>query len=339
VIAERLTAQLLAGQPARDPVAVAERLLALQGQDGRGVRLAVRARSTGLTTADFDRALGPERALLITWLNRGTLHLVRSEDYGWLHTLTAPRLDTALARRLGQEGVSRSQAERAVRTIARALGEDGPRTRAQLRERVAGTGVRTDGQAMIHLLALASLRGIAVRGPMISRQHAYVLVDDWLGPQPRVDRARALAELARRYLIGHAPADERDLARWSGLPLRDARAGLQTIASELVQRENGLVSLRTVQVAMGSPPAPKLLGAFDPVLLGWVSRAPLLAEHERALVSGGVFRPFALAGTRAVALWRLVGSEVILEPFGRLSKATTAALRRDAKDVRRYLEL
>jgi DNA glycosylase AlkZ-like len=339
VIAERLTAQLLAGQPARDPVAVAERLLAVQGQDGRGVRLAIRARSTGLTTADFDRALGPERTLLITWLNRGTLHLVRSEDYGWLHTLTAPRFDTALGRRLGQEGVSRSQAERAVRTIARALGEDGPRTRAQLRECVAGTGVRTDGQAMIHLLALASLRGIAVRGPMIGRQHAYVLVDDWLGPQPRVDRARALAELARRYLIGHAPADARDLAKWSGLPLRDARAGLQTIASELVQREDGLVSLRTVQVAVGSPPAPKLLGAFDPVLLGWVSRAPVLGEHERALVSGGVFRPFALAGMRAVALWRLVGAEVILAPFGRLSKATTAALRRDAKDVTRYLEL
>ena len=338
MIAERLTAQLLAGQPARDPVAVAERLLAVQGQDGRGVRLAIRARSTGLTTADFDRALGPKRALLITWLNRGTLHLVRSEDYGWLHTLTAPRLDTALARRLGQEGVSRSQAERAVRTIARALGEDGPRTRAQLRERVAGTGVRTDGQAMIHLLALASLRGIAVRGPMIGRQHAYVLVDDWLGPQPRVDRSRALAELARRYLIGHAPADERDLAKWSGLPLRDARAGLQTIASELVQREDGLVSLRALQVTIGSP-APKLLGAFDPVLLGWVSRAPLLGEHERALVSGGVFRPFALAGTRAVALWRLVGAEVILEPFDRLSKATTAALGRDAKDVTRYLEL
>jgi uncharacterized protein YcaQ len=339
VIAERLTAQLLAGQPARDPVAVAERLLAVQSQDARGVRLAIRARTRGLTSADFDRALGPERALLITWLNRGTLHLVRSEDYGWLHALTAPRLHAAVARRLDQDGVSRSQAQRAVRTIARALGEDGPCTRAQLRERVAGTGVRSDGQAMVHLLALASLRGITVRGPMIGRQHAYVLVDDWLGPQPRVDRARALAELARRYLRGHAPADERDLAKWSGLPLRDARAGLQAIAPELVQREDGLVSLRSAQVSVTSPAAPKLLGAFDPVLLGWASRAPLLGEHERALISGGVFRPFALAGRRAVAVWRLAGAEVILEPFGRLSRANTMALRRDAEDVTRYLEL
>ena len=49
VLAARLTAQLLAGAPARDPVAVAERLLAVQGQDPRGARLAVRARTEGLT--------------------------------------------------------------------------------------------------------------------------------------------------------------------------------------------------------------------------------------------------------------------------------------------------
>src|SRR5213592_2090253 len=47
LLAERLTAQLLAGEPARDPVAVAERLLAIQAQDLRGARLAIRARTAG----------------------------------------------------------------------------------------------------------------------------------------------------------------------------------------------------------------------------------------------------------------------------------------------------
>ena len=90
MLRERLTAQLLAGPPAKDPEAVVERLLAVQGQDPRGARLAIRARSEGLTARDVD---GAERAaLVITWLNRGTLHLVRSEDYPWLHALTAPRL-------------------------------------------------------------------------------------------------------------------------------------------------------------------------------------------------------------------------------------------------------
>src|SRR3954447_10686987 len=130
---ERLTAQLLAGPPARDPVAVAERLLAIQGQDPRGARLAVRARTRGLSAADVDRALTEERTLVITWLNRGTLHLVRSEDFPWLHALTAPTLLAANARRLGQEGVSPAAAERGVEVVERSLAEEGPLDRNALR--------------------------------------------------------------------------------------------------------------------------------------------------------------------------------------------------------------
>ena len=99
---------------------VAERLLAVQGQDPRGARLAVRARTAGLAAADVDRALTEDRSLLITWLNRGTLHLVRSEDY----PLAAGADDAAAAdqqhdARLRQEGVSEAAAERGMETIER----------------------------------------------------------------------------------------------------------------------------------------------------------------------------------------------------------------------------
>ena len=177
---ERLAAQLLSGTPARDPVAVAERLLAVQAQDPRGARLALRVRSEGLTAADVDRALA-ERRLLITWLNRGTLHLVRSEDYPWLQALTTPPLLTGNARRLDQEGVAPAAAERGVAIVERALADEGPLTRAQLRERLDAAAVPTKGQALVHVLMLACLRGLAVRGPTIGREHAYALVRDWLG--------------------------------------------------------------------------------------------------------------------------------------------------------------
>ena len=85
MITERFAAQLLTGEPARSAEEVTGRLLAVQGQDPRGARLAIRAR---IGRADRGRR-GPgadaDRSLLITWLNRGTLHLVRSEDYWWLH--------------------------------------------------------------------------------------------------------------------------------------------------------------------------------------------------------------------------------------------------------------
>ena len=277
ILARRLTAQLLAGEPARDPVAVAERLLAIQAQDPRGARLAVRARTAGLSAADVDRALTEERSLLITWLNRGTLHLVRSEDYHWLHALTTPQILTGNAGRLAQEGVTPAAADRGVSTIGRALANDGPLTRLQLRERLDRAGVPTAGQALVHVLILASLRGLTVRGPMVGREQAYVLVRDWLGESRPVEREHALAELARRYLTGHGPADERDLVKWAGVTLRDARAGLGAIAGELEERD-GLLDL-AARPGPAELPRPRLLGAYEPVLLGWRSREAILGER------------------------------------------------------------
>jgi len=334
--ASRLTAQLLAGEPARSPTAVAERLLAIQGQDLRGARLAVRARTSGLSVADIDGALA-DRSLLITWVNRGTLHLIRSEDYPWLHALTAPTLLTANARRLEQEGVGQAAAERGVSAIERALVEHGPQTRDQLREQVAAAAGEPAGKALLHVLLLASLRGLTVRGPMIGKQQAHVLVRDWLGEPEPIDRDRALAELARRYLAGHGPANDRDLARWAGLPLRDARAGLEAIAPELEQRDDGLVDLAGRPPAAAQPPPPRLLGPFEPLLLGWTSREPILGDNVSVVTINGIFKPIALVRGRAVATWTMPKGQVELAPFGRLPASDRKALEGDAADLTRFL--
>ena len=315
---------------------MAERLLAVQGQDPRGARLSVRARTEGVTAADVDRALSEDRSLLITWLNRGTLHLVRSEDYPWLHALTAPTHFAGCRRRLQQEGMSDRAGERAMETIEKTLAEQGPLGGKDLRRRLESAGVRTQGQLFIHLMFMAAARGILVRGPMLGKQHAYVLVRDWLGEQKPVDRELAVTELARRYLVGHGPADDRDLARWAGLPLRDARAGLEAIAPELDQRDDGLVELA------GSPepaplPPPRLLGAFDPLLLGWSSREEVVGPHKLLVTNNGIFRPFALVEGRAVARWGLAGGKVTIEHLSEVRKKDAAALEQEAQRVLEFL--
>ena len=334
----RLTAQLLAGEPARDPVAVAERLLAVQAQDPRGARLAVRARSEGLSAADVDRALSEERSLIVSWLNRGTLHLVQSDDYPWLHALTTPPLVAQSKRRLAQEGVPPDDADRAIAEIERSLAADGPLTREQLRERVDAIAVRTARQALVHILFAATLRGLIVRGPMVGAHQAFVLVRDWLGAPRPVDRDTALAELARRYLAGHGPAGDRDLARWAGLPLRDARAGLSAISADIEQLGDGLVDLRERPPAAEVPP-PRLLGAYEPLLLGWTSREDVLGANQQQVTVGGLFRPFALVRGRAAASWSMPRGQVEIEPFGRLGKAEAAALDKEAQDVRRFFTI
>ncbi|HEX8001440.1 MAG TPA: winged helix DNA-binding domain-containing protein [Mycobacteriales bacterium] len=312
----RLAAQLLAGRRATSVAGVVERLLAVQAQDPRGFRLAVRARSRGLTARDVDASLDAGECV-VTWLNRGTLHLVLAGDYPWLHALTAPTLLTGNARRLAQEGVA--DPDRGVAAVVRAL-EHGPRTRGELREAVARAGVRTEGQALVHVLALASLRGHCVRGPLRGGEQAYVLVAGWLPDAAPVDRDGALRRLGQRYLDGHGPAGDRDLAKWSGLPLRDARAALRD-ATPPRRRD------------AGSPP--RLLGAFDPLLLGWASRDDVVGGEARRLVTdNGLFRPCALVGGEAVATWTWDRGRVALAPFRDLDPSV---LREEERDVARFL--
>ena len=336
VTAERCAAQLLGGDPAGSAEEVAGRLLAIQAQDPRGARLAVRARSAGLSASDVGSAL-TQRSLIVTWLNRGTLHLVRSEDYWWLHRLTTPQLRAGNSRRLAQEGVPPEDAERAVAAVRAAQAADGPLTRSQLRGRVAAAGVRTDGQAMAHILALASIRGLIVRGPAAGWDQVFVLARDWLGaPPPVMSREAALGELARRYLAGHAPAADRDLAQWAGIGLRDARLGLSRCGA--VPRADGLSELpASPQRAAAARPPPRLLGAYDPLLLGWASRAPIVGPHRRIITVNGLFRPFALADGRAVATWTITRGQVMLAPLVPLDARTQAALAADAADVTRFL--
>ena len=128
-LSSRLRVQLLTGPPASSPEEVVGHLLAVQSQDIRGARLAVRARSCGLASRHVDEAMTTARSLVVTWLNRGTLHLVRAADYWWLAALTSPLLVAGNTRRLMQEGLEPSEAGRGVAVILQAIADRGPLTR------------------------------------------------------------------------------------------------------------------------------------------------------------------------------------------------------------------
>jgi hypothetical protein len=306
-------------------------LLAVQAQDLRAARLALRARARGFAAADVDAALA-SGDLVIAWLMRGTLHLVAREDHGWLLALTAPTRLAANRRRLAQEGVPPADAERAVELIVAALRDAGPLTRRALAERLDAARIRTAGQAMPHLLMLAALRGrIVLAGDVFTAASA----------EPRAAPAPAEephAALARRWLAAHGPATDRDLAAWSGLPLRDARAGLAAIAGELRSLGDGLVDLAAAPRSRARL-APALLGAFDPYLLGWRDRGfAVPTEHARRVhPGGGVLRAVAVdGGGTVVATWRRGRDGVQLEPFGPLDPPVATALEAEAADIARF---
>jgi Winged helix DNA-binding domain len=261
--------------------AVVRHLLAVQAQEERSLRLALRARG----------AAGSPDAVVTSWLLRGTLHTVLREDFWWLHALCAPRLATGNRRRLAQLGVSEDRADRAVGVIRDALA-GGPLPRAALAELLEARG-----QAIVHLLMRAAIAGVVVL-----EDRAFALA----GPRPAPpDRDAALRELGRRYLAAHAGADAADLAHWSGLPLGDARRALRDAAPPRAPR--GPLPLR-------------LVPAYDELLLGWRDRTPVVpAEHARRVhPGGGLLRAVVLEDGRAVGTWQLRGGRVTVEPFAEI---------------------
>ena len=323
--------------------------LAVQAQDYRCARLALRARTRGTTVADVDGALTEDRSILITWLNRGTLHLVDREDYPWLLGLTAPPLMTAVRQRLARTGVSPAAADRAVAAIDRALADEGPLTRHELGQRLESAGAGGLGSGTIQVLFLTGLLGRTIRGPLRGGRHCYVRPEDWLGvPAPATalrgsERDRAVAELARRYLRGHGPATDRDLATWAGLPLRDARAGLGAIARELVEGADGLVDVRRDADRDPSRIPPRLLPMWDEMLVGWKGRAVVVPERNREAYGtnmNGVIRAIVCVGGEAVGTWGIRRDRgtvtVDVTPLEEFSATTAAGVERDVADVVRF---
>jgi DNA glycosylase AlkZ-like len=303
----RAAAQLLHKAQRRTPAQIVRHLLAVQAQDFVSVPLALRARSKDLERSDFYAALDSGE-LVISWLNRGTLHLVHRDDFAWLHALTAPTTMTPNKRRLAEEGVTNPA--RSVRAIAKALA-DGPMLRKEIGERIG-----FKGPALTHLLLAATLQSHIVRGPVRGKEQSFVLVGDHLGQLPDVDREQALAELARRYAAGHAPASDADLATWSGLPLRDVRGRMP---------EPRIRPPRSL-------PA-RLLPPFDPYILGWKDRSFAMDEEmrKRVMPGGGMFRAVVLEGGRVTGTWSRARGRVALD-------APSHGLDAEIADVERFLK-
>ncbi len=332
---ERLRAQGLLPPRARDAHAAVRGAFAIQAQDTRASRLGVRARSEGLTAADVVRACCDERSLVRTWAMRGTLHMLCADDVRWVTALTGPVALRRGARRRAGLGLDDALCERILATLPGVLAQ-GPLTRAAMVDALRARGLAIDpaGQAPAHVAALAAAAGVVCRGPeREDGEPTYVLLDDWVAPEPARDRDAALAELARRYRRAHGPADARDLAHWSGLPAADAR--------------------RAWSLA-GPPPPPRtrddeplpvrLLPAFDGVLLGHRDRTPLVRPADLPrLVRAAWILPAVVAGGRVAGTWRAErrrgGLEVAVTPFGRLPRGAAGDLRREAADVGRFLGL
>ncbi|MGW4110032.1 DNA glycosylase AlkZ-like family protein [Actinosynnema sp. NPDC004786] len=296
LLARRMRAQRLS-HPAAGVTDLFASVFALQAQDVPAARLAARAR--GVRSLD-----GP---LVRTWAMRGTLHLLHEDDL-WVVRLLGPTFIAAGRRRRAQLGLTDELCERALPALREILTE--PLDRADVVRRLAEVGLPLDpkSQAPAHLLAFAAHSGVLCRG----LDDTYRLL--------RVDaEPRGVDELWRRYRRAYGPATPDDFAAWSGLPKREVK-DLPEVADEPAEPTGAV----------------RLLGHFDPYLLGYRDRSAALAPRHAPLVQtgGGFLTPHVVVDGRVVAVWRRTGARVEVHPFGERPD-----LAEEIADLGRFLDL
>jgi uncharacterized protein YcaQ len=313
--------------------------------------LTLRPRTSGLRADDVERARVADRTLVRTWCMRGTFHLVATDDLGWLLPLLAPTLIAGGRRRHAELRLDEETFAKALRVIREALAAHGPLTRAELAGQLATHGVDPSGQRIAHLVQRAALEGITCHGPDRGHEPTFVLLDDWVGRLRPLHQEAALGQLARRYLAAYGPAGPRDLAAWSGLAVREARAAWRLVAAELSEVQIAgepawLLASRAAWPREPTPAAPlvHLLPGFDVYLLGYRDRALAVpAERRRTVWTGGGFiKPTLTVNGRVAAVWattkRRHALSVEVEPFDELTGEVRAGLEAEVADLGRFLD-
>jgi hypothetical protein len=316
---ERLRRARLAAQrltPATACATAEEAALAvigIQAQDLRAAALALRSRVPGLTRSDVRAA-----PLLRTWTVRGTVHLIAASDRPWLHALLAERNGRVFGARFQRFGII--EEVNAMRADVVDLCAEQPRDRAGLLQALIERGHPSLEQGPINTFV-----------PWLSAQGLIVTDADGLlhaaEPPEAVDRDEALAILGARYLAGYGPCDAGDLAKWSSLPITQARRALEAAGP---QPE---IDAWPADAA----PACLLLAAFDTLMLGHRTREPFVAsEHDHHILrGGGMLKPVALVDGLAAGTWSIAKNRAVPAWFGQ--PAPGPALAAEIADIEHFL--
>jgi hypothetical protein len=321
-------------------------LLAVQAQDHHAALWAIGLRTQLADEAGIERAI-QQRRIVRSWPMRGTLHLVAAEDLRWMLALMAARIIALDSKRIERDFGLHERAlgqcrEAAVRALEGGRRLSRPALYAALGER----GIDVAGPRGLQILGRLAHEGLLCQGPREGRQPSFVLLEEWIAPQATLDQDEALAQLARRYIVGHGPASVRDLAWWSGLTLRDAqRAWDFTRADFAVMQQDGIEYRFVESDVPPGKPAVHLLPAFDEYLVGYADRSAMIAPADlrRVIGANGLFKPTVIIGGRVAATWkrelRKDRVDITLAPLRGLNASEHKAIARAAKGYGCFLGL
>ena len=301
----RLYGQRLTGERFASPVAAVGHLLAVQSQDFGAAKWALAQRTQSIGEAGLD-ALFDAGEILRAHVMRPTWHFVLPEDAIWLQQLTAQRVKARMAAYDRGLEVDPSLLARSHAVLEKTLRDRTYRTRSEVAAALQQAGISAVTQRLGQVLMHAELDRLIVSGPRRGGQQTYALLAERAPTARHLEGDEALAELTRRYVVGHGPAQAQDLAWWSGLSVTEVRRGLD-IAGAAFERRS--LDGKTYWSAPAEPErlasrAANLLPNYDEFLVGYHDRGAVLQRLD----GHGSFNPLGNVVTldgQVVGSWKL----------------------------------
>ena len=356
---------LVPATSATSVVQAVSNLLAVQGQQVSALPHALLERTPSAKFSDVSTAFN-QLELVRSRPMRGTVHITSAADYHWLRLTLNQRSTYSLRNQLVLGGISETDLETAWQLVKTHAGEQGIRRKDMFALWVlSGLAVKAQNatspqappteQARVNRWCTLMMweldrNGLVVEGPMGTNEHRFI--DATCLPaatsaasgykfDPTNLRA-ARMEVARRYAYGHGPVSVADLARWTALPVTQARQALEDAASDSSDIKQIIrVKIEKNTFTPAAPPKavkeynqllymradlPDLLTdnlsqarrliylpAFDELHVGYRNRTCLTDEAGEKLIcpnANGLFRPLIVNNGRLIAV-RPASGEVI----------------------------
>jgi hypothetical protein len=341
----RLQSQALVESTFNSPEEALSWMAAVQGQDYAGAKWAVGLRLQGSTEKEIENALA-DRAILRTWMMRGTLQLVAPADILWILALVGPRVIAGNARRYRELELDEKTLQRGNKILAEELHGEAARTRRQLLGTLNEKGISTEGQRGVYLLQRASLEGLICQGKMEKNNALFFSLEGF--PQKKMSRGEAAAELARRYFASRGPATLQDFTWWSGLPAGEARAALESIQAELKSETLGgktYWQAETESASRKKAGAALLLPGFDEFLIAYQDRSASMGERKFMELSrgGGMLPGTICLDGQIKGTWKRTFKKgkvkISFQPFESLKQSEKARVNSAAQEYGRFVGL
>jgi hypothetical protein len=312
-------------------------LLGLQAQDNLPPYLSLAARIDGFTPADLSDRL-EDRSLVRLFSMRGTVHVLTPDDALQLRGWVQPALDRVSATNQTSRPARHLTTEQLDSVVRPLLGDDAkPHTEigqalADAYPDVPEVALRHVSRERLPLLQVPP-RGLWKRSGGV----VYAYADRYLG-RPFVEAD--VEELVLRYLAAYGPATAADMTKWSLVTRLGPVFSSMAKAGRLITctDEDG----RTLYDAPGAPVAPEdlelpvlLLGMYDNVFLSHADHTRIASDEARKAwmgVNGGVGATLFVDGLLA-GLWRVEDDRVVVEPFGRLTRAEHRSVTQEQERV------